>query len=130
MKLLRLILLASFSIFLCATDIELVAEDDEANPSDPRYDLELYVYQLTSLLDDQLEEIAVMIPKHEVEKLRNDHYAWKIERDIQCAKIGRTEPGELRELECLSELSEVYFDQRELEIIDLEDVREKTTPTK
>ena len=125
MRILRLIFLASIAMFLCATDIEHIAEDGEPNHSDRRYGLELYVYQLTSLLDMQIDEIAEMIPEQEVEKLRSDHYTWKIERDIQCAKVGRTEPGELRELECLAELSEVYFERHEIEIGNLEIQRKK-----
>jgi len=92
--------------------------------------LELYVYHLTWLLDTQIDEIAEIIPEHEVEKLRKDHYTWKIERDIRCAKIGRMESGELRELECLAELSEAYYDRRETEISDLESIRNKEKSTK
>ncbi|MCH9015883.1 MAG: hypothetical protein IH877_09395 [Gemmatimonadetes bacterium] len=115
----------SFALFLCATDIVVEIDDSQEDPSDRRYELEQYVYDLTWICDIQINEIAAMIPEREVEKLRNDHYVWKIDRDIQCAKIGRTESGELREFECLAELSEAYFTQRELEISDLESLRDK-----
>jgi hypothetical protein len=88
---------------------------------DQRSAFERFVYHLTVICDGQIDDIAALIPEQAVASLRDEHYAWKLERDIMCAEIARTEPGELRELHCLSEATSEYFDWRELQIGELEE---------
>ena len=130
MDILRFNLIAAIVPLLCATDIALTLDDTQESFADQRRALEMYVHHLTALCDSQIEEISTMTPKHEVEKLRSDHYAWKLDRDLRCAATARSESGELRELECLAELSEEYFDRRESEIAELQASQESLPPTK
>jgi hypothetical protein len=116
--------------FLCGTDIASAVEDDQAPPSDQHRKLELYVHHITALCDLKIDEISTMIPKKEVETLRSDHYAWKLDRDVRCAATARSEAGELRELECLAELSEEYLDRRESEIAEIEARQESPAPAR
>ncbi len=78
--------------------------------------LEAYLHELMVQVEAQIEEIAAAIPPREVERLRSEHYAWELQRDTYCADAGRNSTNELRELECLAELTSQYFDRRELEI--------------
>lgn len=61
-----------------------------------------------------------MIPPGEVERLRSQHYAWKLHRDIHCADAGRNASDELGELQCLADLTSQYFDRREIELSEIE----------
>ena len=108
----RILLLALTAAFLPGTTIVQNDEGHDSNPSKRRYDLELYIYQFTALLDTQIEEISEFLSEGEIQDLRAEFYTWKIERDVHCSRIGRTEPGEFRELECLEELTEAYYIQR------------------
>ncbi len=103
----------SADLFVCSFSAE---SDDEI-----RYELDVYIHQITALCDSQIEELAGVISPDDVERLRSEHYSWKTNRDIFCADAGRNSSDPLRDLECLSELTEEYFEQRELQLAEEEE---------
>lgn len=110
---------------LCATNLML---DGEPRVGDRRYELEMYVHQLTAFCDLQIEEIASAIASADIEALHSEHYAWKLNRDIYCAEAGLNSSDELGELNCLAEWTEEYFERRDVEIAEIE-ARENGPPT-
>jgi len=94
-KVIESTLLILAPLILCATTIE--RECLEGNPCSvgPRYELEVYNHSLPWLCDIQIEEIASFLPPLEAEALRNEHYAWKLQRDVDCAEADRNASGPL-----------------------------------
>jgi hypothetical protein len=88
---------------------------------DLRESLESYVYQLDLQCDSQIDDLASLVPLRDVERLRAEHYAWRVWRDVSCAHAGRDSSDPLAELNCRSDATGAYFDRRELEIAELEE---------
>ena len=122
-------MVAPMALLLCGLSVEQEADTTNTTSNDRRYELELYIHQLTELCDMQIEELSKLISEDEIKDLRKEHYAWKLDRDIRCAEIGRTDPNEFSELECLAGASEAYFERRELEIVALEERRAESKPS-
>jgi hypothetical protein len=123
-------IVAAMGLLLCGPSVEQEADTTDTTSNDRRYDLELYIHQVTEFCDMQIEEIAALISESETEELRKEHYAWKLERGIKCAEVGRTDPDEFSELECLAQDSESYFEKREREIAELKERRAKSKLSK
>jgi hypothetical protein len=95
----------------------------EQSAPDRRHALEVYVEQLEALLEKQAEDLASITPPREVAKLKTEHDAWHLDRDLQCAEEAHSEAFSeafrIRELECLATLSELYFEGRAIKILQL-----------
>ena len=94
--------------------------EEEPTQSDLREELRTYISALDEQSESQIEEIESLISADRVHALRDDHYDWMRDRDIYCWEVGRNSSNDLEELECLAALTEVYYDQREVEISHLE----------
>lgn len=108
------------ALLLSAADFEPPDAKSDRAATDPRYKLEMYVYETTTLCDMKVDEIASAIPPNEVANLRDEHDAWKLDRDTRCAEVGRNVSGRLRELKCLLNLSGEYLAQRKAQLAEIE----------
>lgn len=93
----------------------------EIDVETPRYDVETHVHQLTILSDLQIEQIAATRSADEARRLRSEHYAWKLNRDVRCAEVGRRSSDAFAELDCLSAQSEEYLTRRAAELAESEE---------
>ena len=100
--------------------------NDAALAERPR--LETYIHQLTALVDQQLEELTEYLSSGEMQALRAEHYQWKLRRDLECAELGRRDPGDLAELDCLSLRTEEQFERFEVRLGELEQARSAEAP--
>jgi hypothetical protein len=107
---------------LCALSLEQDAPgfDDNLRGGDERATLQGYVDSLDWQCDAQIDGLATMIPTDQVDALRREHYAWRLQRDLQCKETGRKSSIELAEAECLLKMTSDYFDRREVEISEFE----------
>jgi len=141
MTLIRLAMLCAIAPALCALSTDdhegcvasaehaMSCSEDAGPARDERALLCQYVDSLDWQIDAQIEEIAANIPTERIEALRNEHYAWRLQRDLQCNEAGRKSTDELAELRCLSERSGHYFDLREAELSLLEAARAQKPDT-
>ena len=90
MRQLQLLLIVLIAPMMCATSFAHCVRQAGSRPLDVRSQLEAYVYRLTAICDTQIDEIARMIPPQEVEQIRKEHYAWKLDRDLRCAEADLT----------------------------------------
>jgi hypothetical protein len=102
--------------------------ESDPQPMRKREELERYVYQLSVLVETQIEELSEFIPPPELEKIRSDHYSWKINRDVKCAEAGRNTDYQFAELDCLAVATEKYFEAFELRLAELESATVKDKP--
>ena len=96
------------------------AFEEELTQDSRREALRVYVSQLDEQTDSQIEDMESLISSELVHALREDHYDWRRARDIYCWEAGRNSSNDLEELECLEALTTLYYDQREVEISDLQ----------
>ena len=113
----RLKALVAIAPFISAMSLDL----GETAGADPRDSLDLYVHQLTNLLEMQIEELSEFLSNNEIEEFRQEQYDWRIQRDIHCMAVRRTDPRELRELDCLAEQTEERFQELERELAQREE---------
>jgi hypothetical protein len=115
--------LALLTPWLMATDISQSGGNATAatTEAEKRAELDRYVFQLSAVIESQIEEIASLIPDSDVDRLRETHAGWKLARDADCLIQGNRDAWELSELECLSIKLEDYYQAREMEIADLEE---------
>jgi hypothetical protein len=82
--------------------------------------LEAYVEQFGAVFERQTKDLASIASPEEVERFQREHDAWKIDRDLRCAEGEKSETARIRELECMAELSEDYWDRRQIQIHETE----------
>src|SRR5262245_13616796 len=98
--------------------------EEQFTESDQREALRSYLSELDQMSEFQIEDIASLISSEKVHALREDHYQWRRDRDTYCWEVGRNSSDDRAELECLVALSEAYYDQRDVEISHLEEMRD------
>ena len=101
-----------------------ISDEEEPTQTDRREGLRSYVSALEAQTESQIEDIASLGPSEKVHALREDHYQWMRERDSYCWEVGRNDSNDLAELECLAALTDAYYDQRDLELSHLEEMRD------
>ena len=116
------------SPLLLATDISISPEDAPRSDDEKREILERYNHEVDGVIELQIQEIAALVPTGEIERLRKNHYAWKLERELECSEKGRSESDRLAELECRSKAAEIYYQDLELRIVALEEKRDDRVP--
>ncbi|MFO0691823.1 MAG: hypothetical protein U0900_24220 [Myxococcota bacterium] len=99
---------------------------DKQSEVERRSSFERFIYVLDGVIEQQIEEIATLDPAANLGSLRRAHYDWKLSRDLKCAEVGRTEPADLKELECRSNLSEEYYQKLEERIAELQSLAGKS----
>jgi len=128
----RLLLLVLMAPLLCGTSLvepgPLPDLGLEPTPF-PQEEVETYIYQITAAIEIRIEEIAKTLPPADVEKLRKEHYAWKLRRDLECAEKARNgvDPRLFLELDCLAMSSTEYLAD-ELKVTDVEEFVRKIDP--
>lgn len=120
-----LLLLLCLVPALTAVDIALESElsDDEM-----REEVRDYVYALESLIEVRIEELVTLVPPGEVESLLEQHYQWKLERDLECRRVGLRDSNPLAELHCRVNEGERYYERRQGELDERSPPRDEDAP--
>jgi hypothetical protein len=107
------------TIFLLALAPALLASTDGGKtlpfPS-TREGLELYLSQLDSVIQSQLNEFEGLLPAASFTLLREDHDRWLEARRNACALSQGPKSDELARLRCLVLKSESYYEEREIRL--------------
>ena len=115
------VFLLALTPFLLATVVLEPEDDQPKTDEEKRADLALFVHHLDGVIDSQIDEIVALDPTRNVAELRKSHYEWRLERDLRCAEKGLAESDRVAELECRAQAGEKYYQDRELEIAELEE---------
>ena len=91
-----------------------------SDPSQERAALDEYVHEVTTLCDQNVEEIIPQLSVAAAGDLRASHYRWKLDRDVSCAAAGRESPDPLAEPLCLADRLSERYDELELLLYKLE----------